>query len=304
MYLFIVNPIAGGGRSMRILTEIQSSNIYDAIESTCCITQFKGHAEKIVKEQLEKTKVQGIFVIGGDGTFHEVVNGLNQASIPLAFIPGGSGNDFARGCSIDRKPVEIVMDMLNNQDKLNYFLGNYQVDNNESKKFVNNIGFGFDAQIAEKVNKSKYKQILNKLYLGKISYVIALLQVLIQFKPMNIMLEIDGRKREVSDCLMVTIANHPYYGGGMKIIPTAKIQASVFPILLIRSVSKWKLLAVFITVFTGRHMKYKEVELIEATNLIIKSNHKLKFQVDGETDSCYTCKLSKQSESVKIIGTN
>lgn len=83
------------------------------------------------------------------------------------------------------------------------------------------MGFGFDAEIAATSNASKYKGLLNLLRIGKFSYVIALIQILIRFKPQEIEVEIDGENRIIQDCWMITIANHPYYGGGMKIIPDA-----------------------------------------------------------------------------------
>src|SRR5699024_35108 len=110
MYIFIVNPVAGNGRAKRIFSEITSSYLYHQIKSTYFFTKYEGHAEEIIKNIIEDhaNVVEVIIVIGGDGTLHEVMNGLAAEQIPIAFIPGGSGNDFARGCSIKEGPIDIL----------------------------------------------------------------------------------------------------------------------------------------------------------------------------------------------------
>lgn len=307
MYIFIVNPTAGSGRAIRIFSKIQASHLYRDIKSRYFLTKDNGHAEKVVshlvKEQ-SNNSIRAIIVIGGDGTLHEVVNGIGKLPIPIAVIPSGSGNDFARNFSIDKNPLTILESIINGNSDLPYWLGNYQMGNGTKRHFINSIGFGFDAEVAQTANQSFYKKLLNRLHLGKVSYVIALIQVLRGFKPLNIEVEVNGKKRQIRDCWMVTITNHPYYGGGMKIIPDACIQPSVFPVLIIHSISKWKVLGLFMTVFTGRHIQFKEVELLETTELRISSTDKMYYQVDGETHMSRPCVITKQSESINVVGIN
>ncbi len=307
MYIFIVNPVAGSGRALKIFSKIQASQLYKDIESRYFLTKYSGHAEKIVnhlvKEQ-SNNNITTIIVVGGDGTLHEVVNGIGKRDVPIAIIPSGSGNDFVRNFSIGWKPLSIFKAIIKGKSNQSYWLGNYQMENGKKRSFVNSIGFGFDAEIAQTANHSFYKKILNKLYLGKVSYIIALIQVLRRFKPLNVEIDMNGRKRQIRDCWMVTIANHPYYGGGMKIIPNAFIRPSVFPVLIIHSISKWKVLALFMTVFTGKHVNFKEVELFETTELKISSADKMYYQVDGETHISRPCVITKQSETINVMGTN
>lgn len=306
MYIFIVNPIAGNGKASRYFSIIKKSKLYKEINSKYYLTKYKGHAEEIVRTLKDASikDIKTIIVIGGDGTLHEVMNGLEHRPIPISIIPGGSGNDFARGCSISGKPLEILERIIYNQKNTSYWVGNYRADNELKRFFVNNIGFGFDAQIAQVANNSSYKKLFNFLRIGKFSYVIALIQSLFKFKPIDIEIEINGSKRKVTNCWMVTISNHPYYGGGMKVIPDATIQPSKFPVMLIHSISKWKILALFTTVFSGNHIKYKEVEILEARKLHIISDRKIVYQVDGETSTCTTCTVTKQSNSMQINGTS
>ncbi|RDW15913.1 diacylglycerol/lipid kinase family protein [Oceanobacillus chungangensis] len=305
MYIFIINPRAGNGRAKHIFSQITKSNLYQKFESTYYFTKYPGHAEEIANQILEDPKLESIIVIGGDGTIHEVLNGLANSSVPVAFIPGGSGNDFARGCNIKGSPLEVLRDIINRDSSSKpYWIGNYRQDQQPNRNFVNSIGFGFDAQIADTVNKSVYKNILNRLGIGTFSYVIALIQVLIRFKPMMVNININQKQRKLTNCWMVTTGNHPYYGGGMKIIPNAKIQPNILPVLIIHDISKWKVLSLFITVFFGKHLMFKEVEVLETTGFTIDSDQEIFFQVDGQTGTCKSCIITKQTEPVNLQGTN
>ncbi|RLL47716.1 diacylglycerol kinase family lipid kinase [Oceanobacillus piezotolerans] len=303
MYIFIINPKAGNGRASRIFSRLKKSKLYQSLDCIYYYTSYPGHALEIARRFSIEPNGKSIIVIGGDGTIHEVVNGLGSVQIPVGFIPGGSGNDFARGIGAYDHPKTLFERFLRTEDRESFWIGDYQLNHNQPNKYVNSIGFGFDAQIVHKANHSLYKKALNSIRLGKLTYIVALIQVLIDFKPMDIELEIDREKYSIKKCWMVTIANHPYYGGGMKIIPKAINQPEKIPILIIHNISKWKVLALFLTVFKGTHVKFKEVEILEASQLTIGSHLDMYVQIDGETTTCRTAKIKKNNIPLSIIGT-
>ncbi|MGF7014413.1 diacylglycerol/lipid kinase family protein [Ornithinibacillus bavariensis] len=306
MYVFIVNPVAGNGRGEKIYRRLSKTDFFKRLDSKVYITAFQGHAEKIARQLVLQahTNIKTIIVVGGDGTIHEVVNGIGNSRIPIGYIPGGSGNDFGRGCKVRGTPKQMLRRIVEDSDVTPYWIGDYLLENGEKRHFVNSIGFGFDAEIAEHANQSVYKKLLNRFHIGKITYVIALILVLFKFKPFEIEIEVDGTRQVIKKCWMVTIANHPYYGGGMKIIPTAKIQPQRMPVLIIQDISKWKILGLFLTVFTGKHTSFKEVTVIEAEKVSISSTNLIFYQVDGQTSKCNTCTLLKNSREIQVLGTN
>ncbi|MDY0408733.1 diacylglycerol kinase family lipid kinase [Virgibacillus soli] len=303
MYIFIVNPVAGNGRAKRIFHQIKQSTLFQQIESSIYFTQYDGHAEEMTKELvLGHHLIEAFIVIGGDGTLHEVVNGLSDMRVPIAFIRGGSGNDFARGIHQNEKPLKLFESIIIQGEKSPYWVGKYTVDKRVKRCFVNSMGFGFDAEVTKYANESKLKRALNFFHLGKLSYVFALIKTLFVFQFFNVEVIVDGQKKVFKKCLMVTIANHPYYGGGMKIIPHAKLNQQTVSVLVIHSISKLKILALFLTVFWGGHMRFPEVETMRASNVVIRVEKERLYQVDGETNVFQTCTISKEHRAVSICG--
>src|SRR5574342_31266 len=102
------------------------------------------------------------------------------------------------------------------------------------------------------------KALLNKLSLGRIVYVYFLLKKLFTYKTSTIDLSIDGKKHIFEQTWFVTVSNQPYYGGGVEIAPAAEPDDGLLNIAVVHQLSRLKLLLVFISVFWGRHIHFKE----------------------------------------------
>src|SRR5699024_8412016 len=210
--------------------------------------------------------------------------------------------DFIRGASLYKGTVEQILTKVIYEPKERHFWpGTYNVERNE-RSFVNSIGVGFDAEVTAVANKSLYKGLLNRLKLGSLAYVIALIQVLIKFKPKTVILNIDGVTRKLKDCWMINVSNHPYFGGGMKINPEANIKSEYVSIIIIHSISKRKVLAVFGTVFFGTHTRFKEVELLRARQVELSFDHVTAYQADGETGLAKDYTIAKKQDRIRLIG--
>src|SRR5690625_1314250 len=184
MYIFIINPIAGNGSARKIHAQMLQNPAYIQLQPVSYYTEYRGHAEVIaaeISEVLNGKMVEGIVVIGGDGTLHEVMNGLKVRHLPIAFIPGGSGNDFARGLGLKKDSLEILRSIKKNIKTADYWLGKYETNETKNQYFVNCIGFGFDAVVAASANRSRLKGIFNRLSLGSIIYLFYLIKELLFF---------------------------------------------------------------------------------------------------------------------------
>src|SRR5690625_2239399 len=307
MYIFIINPTAGNSRAKEHYEKLIKNRIFDKIEYKTYFTKYVGHAERIaesIASSYEPGDIKTIIIFGGDGTMNEVFNGLQNFDVPVSLIPRGSGNDFSRGVKLIKSPIRILEQVLMDKRGRTYYLGDYQLLNKQkSRRFVNCVGFGFDAVVAKSANESASKKIFNKIKLGKISYVIALIKQLFFYKPIDLTIEIDGVTKKFHRCFLATVNNQPYFGGGMKINPLATNNNKSLSILIVDSISKLKVLFLFGTVFTGKHINFKEVHILEGKDIKIYSKTKVPYQVDGETGMTLGCQASKVDKPINILGT-
>lgn len=297
MHIVIINPKAGYGKANEIFRTIQKDPLFKKENCRSFFTRQEGHAEKIAAQiaEIHHEHIKAVIVIGGDGTLHEVLNGLSQHSkIPVAVIPAGSGNDFARGIHLKLRGLHLFRKILKNPDHQHIYCGYYFLNGRHKygrRYFLNNIGFGLDGAVVAIANQFVFRKWLRRFYLQRLLYPISLIRVVSRYNPITIELAVDKGRLIEENVTMVTIANHAYYGGGMKITPKANIRSSNFQLITISPISKWKLIGFFLTVFIGKHTIFKEVRVREASHIYVKSKQAIPFQVDGQGSQCYECEV-------------
>ncbi|QHT47459.1 diacylglycerol kinase family lipid kinase [Halobacillus sp. ACCC02827] len=306
MNIIIVNPVAGKGKAAKMYRRIQRDHSYKAENCRAFFTQEEGHAERIARQVTEiyQDTLSSIIVLGGDGTLHEVVNGARSyPSIPICFLPAGTGNDFARGLGLRERGLPLFRNMIRRPRIHQLRLGCYDLHGrkrNGTRLFLNSIGFGLDGRIAGRVTKSRNKG--NRRLFSSLTYPAALLASIRNSAPITVDLDIDGVFYPGREIMMLTIANHPYFGGGMKIAPHADLTKGEFELLILDPISKRKLAVLFFSVFTGWHARIKEVHLIKAKRVKITSRAAVPFQVDGQAGETYTCTIEKAPSKSMIAG--
>ena len=151
MIKIIVNPQADKGGSRLLWKDIESKIKALGIEYEKIFTEYEKHATHLAwKAQLEGAKF--IFVVGGDGTLSEVVNGVRLEDTILGILPTGSGNDFAKMIGI--RSLSDGLNSLNSSCKRVVDVGRL----NKDKYFVNNLGIGIDAHVVAKQKELKFKR--------------------------------------------------------------------------------------------------------------------------------------------------
>ncbi|MBS4200052.1 diacylglycerol kinase family lipid kinase [Bacillus sp. FJAT-49732] len=282
--IFIINPAAKNGYSLRIWKKL-SRQLQD-IPYEVFFTEKTNDGANIAKKLAMKDSHPLLIVaVGGDGTIHEVINGIMQfPHVTIAYIPAGSGNDFARGFSLPTDPmksIEFIEELMDFPATL-FDAGTYTTNQGERGFFVNSIGAGFDALISMRGNRSKAKKWLNSISLGKLVYSYYVIKELFCYRPTTLTLEVDGKKRIYDKTWFVTISNQQYFGGGMKIAPHADPRDGEFNITVVHRLSKIKLLFIFMSVFWGGHLKYKEVDSYNGREISIYFEQPVRVHADGE----------------------
>lgn len=240
-YSIIVNPLAGSGRAKKIWQQLQNrlnelNIVYQVVE-----TRYHGHAvdlaARIAHRFASAAATHVVMVVGGDGTLHETLNGLIKAnsSLPLAYIPAGSGNDFARGYGLSQDPMTALKQVLDAQRPTPINVGHYyDAIKQEEGYFLNNLGIGFDAAIVSQANASRAKKRLNRWHLGNLSYMSQALGVLYNQEPFETMVqEKNGHHHLFPKTFILIASNHPYIGGGFKIAPDESLQSSTLELLVV-----------------------------------------------------------------------
>ncbi|SDM28079.1 diacylglycerol kinase family protein [Bacillus sp. OK048] len=302
---FIINPKARNGYCLTIWKRVEAKLINNQIPFKAFFSEYHGHVIKLAEQFANSNNEDKVIIaVGGDGTISEVVNGIiNHTNITLGFVPGGSGNDFSRGFHIPTHPeeaLEAILRLMKTEAPL-IDVGKITMKDDSEHFFINNMGAGFDALISYEVNHSKVKAWLNKLSLGRLVYVYFLLKKLFSYKTSTIDLSIDGRRHILEQTWFVTVSNQAYYGGGMKIAPEAVPDDGLLDITVVHHLSRLKLLAVFISVFWGKHVHFKEVKTFKGKAVAIHSSSSLYVHADGENIGFTPLKIHVKTKTIKVL---
>ncbi|MFC1916368.1 diacylglycerol/lipid kinase family protein [Chloroflexota bacterium] len=277
---FIVNPIAGAGKTAKKWPQIMDLLQNTGLHFEHDLTEALGHARELAKSAARKG-YELVVSVGGDGTVNEVVNGLydagNIADVVLGMISTGTGGDYIRTIGIPRtyqeacqrfkRPRKFLVDV----GVVEYFNNGQMV----KQLFVNFAGLGFDAEIV-KVTTQKFKALNSTA-----SYLAGLFTALLFYKNKEITLTIDGETAERKVCT-VLLSNGKYGGGGMLAAPNADLTDGFLDVLIIGDLSKPDLLWSLPRVYKGTHLTHSKVTLKKARKIEIQSAESVFLQADGE----------------------
>ncbi|KRM72531.1 diacylglycerol/lipid kinase family protein [Lacticaseibacillus brantae] len=287
-FYVIVNPVSGGGNGLRVWQEIQTELDARRIDYQVKVSQFSGHAVQLAQQigNFAAESPAAILVIGGDGTLNQALTGVRSTihpDMPLAYIPAGSGNDFARGIGLSPKPKEALAQILETSQPVNIDVGEFtETNHHQHGFFVNNIGIGFDAAIVSAANHSKAKNWLNKIHMGQLAYIINVIGVFFRQAAFPLTVTVDGKPTYISKAFLVTTSNHPYFGGGVKILPDAVPTDGKLDLIVVERPNLLYFLFLVLQVFLGRHTKYDAVHVFRSAHIQLSMNDIEDGQMDGE----------------------
>ncbi|GFN37162.1 diacylglycerol/lipid kinase family protein [Tepidimicrobium xylanilyticum] len=268
--LYIVNPVAGGGRTKKLIPIIDGHMKGREIDYDIVLTNKPGDAVHISKESL-KRGYNKIVAVGGDGTVNEVALGiLEYGQGVLGIIPSGTGNDLARTLNIPSNLGEAIEVIIKGSNK------KIDVGIVNDNVFLNIASIGFDSEVVVTTEKIK------KRLKSRFAYVLSIFLTLINFKDIKMRLEIDNISYD-KDIFLIAVGNGKYYGGGVQILPMAVIEDGFFHVCLVNKISKLKLLFLLPTIINGSHIKQKKyVEIFKAKSVKVITKSKTYLNIDGE----------------------
>lgn len=302
MYLFIVNPVSGNGRGHKVWNNVERYLQREAVPYEVHFTAAPEQGNTIVVEQLttgegQEQKYAGVVAVGGDGTVHEVVNGLIKSgqNIPFGVIPAGSGNDLARVFHINH--WELALKAILGGHAVPMDLGWV----NKEHYIINSSGVGFDADVCWHTNNSRFKNWLNRIRIGKMAYVLSLIRQLLTFRKITLTIETESFTRVWKNAWFVAVCNIESYGGGMKICPDAVYDDGKLQVCVVHNVSPLRFLLVFPKVFKGTHKTLSAVELFDAERITIQSDLPVYVHMDGEVKFGAPVEITTLKQAIQVF---
>ena len=313
MYYVIVNPASKSGKGSQIWSIIKPVLIKKGIEYSVFFSKEAGHVIKLVRELsaslLDNTSdfILKLIVLGGDGTLNETLQGISDFSrVHLGYIPTGSSNDLARDLQLPKDPLAILEGILSckepfimdlgalTYDQLSNELSRLHSDQNSSTRyFAVSCGIGFDAAVCEEALASKFKNVLNKIGLGKLTYLTIALKQLIKAQKITCTITLDdGTSVFLPKFLFVACMIHRYEGGGFKFCPGANISDGIIDVCAVGNIPKWLVLMALPTAFFGKHYLFKGIEHYTASKIHLETSAPLWVHTDGE--------VTRKSNSITI----
>lgn len=289
-YDIIINELAGSGHGQTVWEIVKPLLEQRQIVFEYRVSEYAGHTIRLAtqfaqaRRQSTKNVTTVLLVIGGDGSLNEALNGLMQVPtddpMPLAYIPGGSGNDFARGLGMATDPAIALAQILNNMRARPLSIGYYhETLKNDHRYFVNNVGLGFDAQIVDDTNRSKKKG-----KLGHWAYLSNALKAYSQQEGYPLTVHVGRQRDQYRHAFLCTVSNHPYFGGGVKILPQADIHDDHLELIVVEEPHWWTILWLFtLLLMGGRHLNSRFVHHYRSKKLHLLVNSVEIGQMDGQT---------------------
>ncbi len=296
-YKIIVNPYAGRGYASKVAPIVH--DVFKSLGAQFEMVQTTSAGEAIdLTQRALQEGADTIVAVGGDGTTHEVMNGImlhtnGHVSGPagtLACIPAGSGNDFAMMNGMPADIEEACRLIVAGHTRI-IDVGEVSIDGEIKRYFDNVVGVGFDGMV--NLETKKYRHLRGIwLYLP-----VVLKTTLFSLKPVHATIVWDGHVIQ-QDILMTTVSNGPREGGGFFIAPGASCHDGELDLLIAASLPRLQVLRMIPHFMRGTHLQKPGVSLRRVRHVEISSEDPLYIHVDGEA----LCEVAHHVEARVIAG--
>lgn len=323
MYYIIVNPTSKSGRGAKIWAVLEPALREKKIAYQVFFSERIGHVCELVRKLTAlpaDSSAAGrikLILLGGDGTLNEALQGIADFDrVQLGYIPTGSSNDMARDIKLGTEPLMILDRILSCTQPVSMDIGcvTYESTADEYSRhhseeflrrryFAVSCGIGFDAAVCEEALASGFKNILNKIGLGKLTYLSIALKQLIAARKVSCDIFIDDKEPiHLKRFLFVAGMVHQYEGGGFMFCPGADYHDGILDICVAGDLSKLLILIALPTAFFGKHYMFKGIDRYSASTLKLKTSAPLWVHTDGEVSvKADAITLTCEKEKLQIL---
>ena len=284
-FAVLVNPRAGGGRGAE-----------SAGPAMAELRRLGHEAEQLPAPDLEsacrlarEAAVDGrvVTAVGGDGLVGPLAGVLMNGLGPLAVIPAGRGNDFARVVGIPFDPVEAARVAATGEERL------IDVAEANGRPYIGIASLGFDSDANRIANEAR-------LIRGNLVYLYAALKALAGWRPARFEVVVDGEAVSVTG-YTVAVANSKAYGGGMFVAPHAELDDGRLDVMTIDGVSKLKFLVNLPKVFKGTHVELENVAFRAGSRIEVSADRPFVVYADGDPVTELPMRVDIHRQSLRLI---
>jgi YegS/Rv2252/BmrU family lipid kinase len=262
----IVNPHAGGGRAARLLPRVEAALRGHGLAFRVERTQSIEHARELARGARDAGEVAAAF--GGDGLLGAVAGELCAGEGTLAILPGGRGNDFARKLGIASDPVAACDVIAAGHERT------VDIAQADGRAYLGIASAGIDSDVNEIALGTPLK-------LGSLVYAYGVLKALRAWRPAHWEVVIDGDSRSF-DGYSVAVANSGVFGGGMYLVPDARVDDGLLDVVLTEDVPKRRYLANLPKVFKGTHVHEPGLHILRAREVAFAADRPFTAYADGD----------------------
>jgi YegS/Rv2252/BmrU family lipid kinase len=301
--LVIANPRSRNRAASRRLKSLEAKlrSALGPLDIEC--TRAPRDAERIAREGV-RSGIERIIVAGGDGTLSEVVTGLLSAQLGdyavIGLLPLGTASDFARG--LGQPPdVDAAIERLAAGKTLRADAGRvtYRTDDRQEVTgyFANVASFGLSGVVDELVNRT------TKVFGGRMSYMIGTVRGIARYRSGPVSISIDGELVFDGPLSVAAVANGPYFGGGMRVAPNARIDDGLFDWVIVPGMSRCALLRKFPLLYRGSHIR--DPQILQGRGRVIEAcgvAGPIRLDVDGESLGVLPARFELLPGAITLIG--
>ncbi|MBP3488371.1 MAG: YegS/Rv2252/BmrU family lipid kinase [Roseburia sp.] len=291
MLYFIVNEKSRSGRGAAVWQEVQEELRRKNIAYKAWVTEYAGHAFSLAREICEQDDADICLVaVGGDGTANEVINGITDfARVRFGVIPTGSGNDLARGLGLNGSPTEnlnrIIACMEMGAEACSTLdLGQVSWKGGDAPRlFAISSGLGLDAIVCKKALKSRLKDFLNKLHLGKLTYLILTVQSLFSMRTTSAAVRYEKRDTQnLKKIIYIAAMNFKAEGGGVPMAPAADATDGMLSVCSAAGIPKWRTFFCLPFLVAAKHLWIRGFVVRDCAECEIHLAEPMVLHADGE----------------------
>ena len=284
-FAVFVNPEASGGRALKALEHVRAE--LDSLGADYRVIEPESRAAGCAAAAEAARAGETVMACGGDGMVGALAGVLRGTDSPLAIVPAGRGNDFARVLKIPFDFRDAARVAVQGVERL------VDVAEANGEPFVGIASLGFDSDANRIANEAK-------LVKGNLVYLYAALLALVRWKHARFTVGVDGEERSFTGW-SVAIANNKAYGGGMLVAPHAKLDDGLLDVMEAGEFGKFRALGDFARAFKGAHTNNPQVKFRKGAHITVDADRPFVVYADGDPVAELPLTVTIQRQALRVL---